>query len=53
MSSKDMKILLESQLSRMNCQTFSSGLSYGHFAGNGIRVMLGGAMSRPARRQPT
>src|SRR3984885_6663489 len=37
----------ESQLSRRNCQTFSCGLSSGHFAGNGIKVMLGGMTSRP------
>ncbi len=52
MSSKDLKILFDSQFSRMNCQTFSCGLSSGHFAGNGIRVMLGGTMSRPERCQP-
>jgi hypothetical protein len=43
----DLKIRFESQFSRMNCQTFSWGVSSGHFAGNGIRVMLGGTMSRP------
>ena len=32
----------DSQLSRMNCQTFSTGLSSGHFAGSGSRVMLAG-----------
>lgn len=37
----------DSQLSRMNCQTFSTGLSSGHFAGSGSRVMLAG-MTRPA-----
>ena len=47
MSSKDLKIRFESQLSRMNCQTFSCGFSSGHFAGNGISVMLGGTMSLP------
>ena len=46
MSSKDLKIRFDSQLSRMNCQTFSCGLSSGHLAGNGIRVMLGGTTSR-------
>lgn len=30
----------ESQLSRMNCRTFSTGLSSGHFDGSGMRVML-------------
>ena len=31
MSSKDLKIRFESQLSHMNCQTFSCGFSSGHF----------------------
>ncbi len=47
-----LKIRFESQLSRRNCQTFSCGLSFGHFAGNGIKVMLGGMTSRPDRCQP-
>ena len=46
------EIRFESQLSRRNCQTFSCGLSSGHFAGNGIKVMLGGMTSRPDRCQP-
>jgi hypothetical protein len=33
---------LESQLSRGNCQTFSTGLSSGARGGSGIRVMLPG-----------
>ena len=45
MSSKDMKRRFESQLSRMNCQTFSSGLSSGQ---NGTIVML----DEPARQMP-
>ena len=36
----------ESQFSRMNCQTFSCGFSSGHFAGNGMSVMLGGRVRR-------
>jgi hypothetical protein len=48
----DLKIRFESQLSRSNCPTFSCGLSCGHFAGNGIKVMLGGMTSRPDRCQP-
>ena len=32
----------DSQLSRMNCQTFSTGLSSGHLVGSGSRVMLAG-----------
>ena len=49
MSLKDLKTRFESQLSRMNCQTFSCGLSSGHLAGKGISVMLGGTVSRPER----
>jgi hypothetical protein len=30
---------LESQLSRMNCQTFSTGLSSGHFGGSRMMVI--------------
>jgi len=36
---------LESQFSRMNCQTFSTGFSSGHLGGSGIRVMLDGTTS--------
>ena len=32
----------DSQLSRLNCQTFSTGLSSGHLGGSGSRVMLAG-----------
>jgi hypothetical protein len=32
----------ESQLSRIYCQIFSTGLSSGHFGGSGIMVMLAG-----------
>jgi hypothetical protein len=35
-------ILFDSQLSRMNCHRFSTGLSSGHRGGSGNRVMLGG-----------
>src|SRR3984893_5862579 len=35
MSSYDLKTRFESQLSRMNCQMFSTGLSSGDFGGNG------------------
>ena len=38
-------ILFDSQLSRMNCQTFSTGLSSGHRGGSGNRVMLDGTTS--------
>jgi hypothetical protein len=47
-----LKILFESQLSRMNCQIFSCGFSSGHLAGNGINVMLGGTIRLPERCHP-
>src|SRR6266446_9189291 len=46
------KTRLESQLSRMNCQTFSTGLSSGHLAGSGTSVMFGGTMSLSDRCHP-
>ena len=33
----------DSQLWRMNCQTFSTGFNSGHSAGSGRIVMFGGA----------
>ena len=42
----------DGQLSRMNCQTFSTGLSSGHFAGSGGRVMLVGD-DEPCRYMPS
>jgi hypothetical protein len=42
MSSWAGKTRLDSQLSRMNCQTFSITLISGHFGGSGNRVMLVG-----------
>ena len=36
-----MKTRLDSQLSRMNCQIFSSGFSSGHLGGSGTSVMFG------------
>jgi hypothetical protein len=42
---------LESQLSRMNCQTFSCALSSRHLAGSGINVMLDGTFSPLERCQ--
>ena len=44
-SSYDLNIRLDSQLSRMNCHTFSTGFSSGALGGNGSRVMLDGAVS--------
>jgi len=35
----------DSQLSHMNCQTFSTGLSSRHLGGSGTRVMLGGTIN--------
>ena len=49
MSLNDLKTRFEIVFSRMNCQMFSCGFSSGHFAGNAIRVMLGGTMSPPDR----
>ena len=46
------KTRLESQLSRMNCQTFSTGLSSGHLGGSGTSVMFGGTMSLSDRCHP-
>ena len=42
---EDLKTRFESQLSRMNCQMFSTGLSSGDFGGNGKSVMLSGTGS--------
>ena len=36
----------ESQLSRRNCQTFSTGLSSGHLGGSRMMVMLAGTIRR-------
>ena len=35
----------DSQLSRMNCHTFSTGFSSGHLGGSGMSVMLSGTAS--------
>ena len=40
---------LESQLSRMNCQTFSMTFSSGHFGGSGSGGMLRGTATSPER----
>ena len=37
---------------RMNCQTFSCGFSSGHFAGNGMSVMLGRNASGAGEEMP-
>jgi hypothetical protein len=46
---KDLKTRFESQFSRMSRQMFFLRIQFRAFAGNAIRVMLGG---RPERRQP-
>ncbi len=38
-------MVFESQLSRRNCQTFSTGLSSGHLGGSGSSVILAGTFS--------
>src|SRR3984893_18956646 len=52
MSSEDLKMRLDSQLSRMYCQMFSTGLSSGDLGGSGIKVMLSGILSLAERCQP-
>src|ERR1700719_3991181 len=52
MSRYDVKMRLESQFSRMNCQMFSTGLSSGDFAGRGSRVMFLGMVSLAERCEP-
>src|ERR1700751_3216555 len=47
-----LKMRLESQLSRMNCQTFSTGLSSGHFGGSTMMVILAGTRRRVAKWPP-
>ena len=42
----------ESQLSRMNCQTFSTGLGSGHFGGSRMMVILAGTRRRVDKCQP-
>lgn len=44
-SSYELKMRLESQLSRMNCHMFSTGFSSGDLGGSGKIVMLSGIMS--------
>src|SRR5262249_860064 len=51
-SSYDLKIRFESQLSRMNCHTFSTGLSSGHLGGSAMMVMLAGTTRRVDMCQP-
>lgn len=52
MSAWDVKMRLESQLSRMNCHMFSTGLSSGDRAGKGIKVMLSGTVNLAVVCQP-
>src|SRR5262249_22955309 len=51
-SSYDLKIRFESQLSRMNCHTFSTGLSSGHLGGSVMMVTLAGTTRRVDMCQP-
>ena len=43
---------LDSQLSRMNCQTFSCGFNSGHFAGSGTMTMFLGTTNLLDKCQP-
>ena len=52
MLSYEVKTRLESQLSRMNCQMFSTGLSSGHLAGSAMMLMLSGTTSFPVMCHP-
>ena len=52
MSSYDLKMRFESQLSRMNCQMFSTGFNSGDLGGSGMRVMLSGMASFGDMCQP-
>ena len=47
-----LKTRFESQLSRMNCQMFSTGLSSGDFGGMGRIVMLAGMTNLADRCHP-
>ena len=48
----DVNTRLESQLSRIYCQIFSTGLSSGHFGGSSIMVMLAGMNNLADRCHP-
>ncbi len=48
----DANTRFESQLPRMNCQTFSTGFSSGHLAGSGTMVTLWGTISRSETCHP-
>ena len=43
---------MESQLSRINCQMFSTGLRSGHFGGSGRRLMFAGTTSLSDKCHP-
>ncbi len=47
-----MKILFDNQLSRMNCQMFSTGFSSGALGGKASNVMLDGISSLPVVCHP-
>ena len=51
-SSCDLKMRLDSQLSRMNCHMFSTGFNSGALGGKGSNVMLSGILSFPVVCHP-
>lgn len=52
MSSQSLKMPFDSQLSRMNCQTFSTGFNSGDLGGRNVKVMLSGTFSFGVKCQP-
>ena len=48
----DLKIRFDNQLSRMNCQTFSTGFNSGDRGGSARTVMLSGIASLGVKCQP-
>ena len=51
-SSYDLKIRFDSQLSRMNCQMFSTGFNSGALGGKGSMVIFDGTLSFPVVCHP-
>ncbi len=51
-SSYDLKTLLLSQLSRVNCHIFSTGFNSGDLGGKSMSVMLDGTSSLPVVCHP-
>ena len=50
--SYNLTVLFESQLTRMNCQMFSTGFNSGDLVVKSRSVMLGGVISLPVVCQP-